>query len=314
MIKLNKPKFWDKKIGFISFILFPFTLIYFYLNFLKRKFTKIEKFKIPIICVGNIYVGGTGKTPTSIVFARELSELGKKPVILRKYYKNHEDEYNLIRNNYKNLIISRSRKDGLRQIEKLDFNVAILDDGLQDYKIKKDVKIVCFNSNQLIGNGLVLPSGPLRENLSSLKNVEIVLINGNKDENFEKKILNINKKLEIFYSSYQPINIDDFKNKKLFAIVGIGNPENFFQLIEKFNLKIYKKKIFPDHYEFSKAEIQKILEEAESKNYQIITTEKDFFKINKYGLKKINYLKVSLEIKKIGELISKINSIYDKNN
>ena len=84
MIKLNKPKFWDKKIGFISFILFPFTLIYFYLNFLKRKFTKIEKFKIPIICVGNIYVGGTGKTTKSIVFAKELYELGKKQIKLKK--------------------------------------------------------------------------------------------------------------------------------------------------------------------------------------------------------------------------------------
>lgn len=188
--------------------------------------------------------------------------------------------------------------------------MVILDDGLQDYKIKKNLSIVCFNNNQLIGNGMVLPSGPLREDLSILKNVEIVIINGSKNINFENKILDINKKLEIFYSYYKPINLDQFKNKKLLAIAAIGNPENFFQLVEKNNLKIFKKKIFPDHYQFSKAEIQNILMEAEMENYQIIMTEKDYYKINHYKLKKINYLKVSLEIYNKEKLLKKINSLY----
>ncbi|MDA7715671.1 tetraacyldisaccharide 4'-kinase, partial [Pelagibacteraceae bacterium] len=178
-----------------------------------------------------------------------------------------------------------------------------------DYGIKKNLNIVCFNHNQLIGNGLVLPSGPLREDLSALKNVDVVIINGTKNKDFENKILNINKKLDIYYSYYKPINLDQFKDKKLFAIAGIGNPENFFQLIEQNNLKIEKKLTFPDHYKFSKNEIQNIIEEAKDNNYQIIITEKDYFKINYFNLEKIDYLKVSLIIKEMDKLINKISKI-----
>ncbi len=311
MMKINKPKFWDKKIGFFSILLFPLSLVFLFLISLKKKIIKVKKFKIPIICIGNIYLGGTGKTPTSVLLAKELSELGKKPVILRKYYRDHNDEYNLIKNDFKNLIIAKNRLIGLKEAEDSDFDIAILDDGLQDYKIKKNKKIVCFNSNQLVGNGLVLPAGPLRETLYALKDADIVLINGNKVQNFENKILDINKKLEIFYSTYKATNLEEFKNKKLLAIAGIGNPENFFQMIEKNNLEISKKISFPDHYEFSKNEMQNIVNDAKSNNFQIIMTEKDYFKVNKYKLEKINYLKVELKIFEKEKFLNKINSSYD---
>tara|TARA_A100001015_G_scaffold315757_1_gene428333 strand:+ start:347 stop:817 length:471 start_codon:yes stop_codon:yes gene_type:complete len=156
-----------------------------------------------------------------------------------------------------------------------------------------------------------LPAGPLRENLYALENVDIVLINGSKVQDFENKILNINKKIEIFYSSYKPINLEEFKNKKLLAIAGIGNPENFFQMMEKNNLDVSKKITFPDHYEFSRNEIQDIIDEAENSNFQIIMTEKDYFKVNKYNLDKINYLKVTLEIYEKEKFLSKVKSLYD---
>ncbi len=156
-----------------------------------------------------------------------------------------------------------------------------------------------------------MPAGPLRENLYALENVDIVLINGSKVQDFENKILNINKKIEIFYSSYKPINLEEFKNKKLLAIAGIGNPENFFQMMEKNNLDVSKKITFPDHYEFSRNEIQDIIDEAENSNFQIIMTEKDYFKVNKYNLDKINYLKVTLEIYEKEKFLSKVKSLYD---
>jgi tetraacyldisaccharide 4'-kinase len=310
-MKINKPKFWDKNITLLSILFFPLSLIFIFLTFLKKKFTSVTEFKIPIICVGNIYIGGTGKTPTSILLANKVSKFGRRPTIIRKYYKNHIDEYNLIKNNFKNLITVKNRIDGLREAENSNFDIAILDDGFQDHTIKKNLNIVCFNSNQLIGNGLVLPAGPLREGLSALKNVDVIIINGSKNKKFEEKILSINKKLEIYYSFYKPINLDQFKNKKLLAIAGIGNPENFFQLIEENNLKIEKKLIFPDHYMFSKLEIQNIIKIAKNNDYQIIMTEKDYFKINHYKLDKINYLKVSLEINEIEKLYNKINTLYD---
>ena len=308
---MNKPKFWDEKINFIAIVLFPLSIIFSFFVFLKKKLTIVTSFKIPIVCIGNVYIGGTGKTPVSILLANELTNLGKNPVIVRKYYKNHTDEYNLIKNSFKNLVIGKNRIESIRQAETSKYNIVLLDDGLQDYKIKKNLNIVCFNNYQLIGNGLVLPSGPLRENLTALKNYHIVIINGEKNEQFEEKILKINNKLDIFYSHYKPKNLDQFKNKKLLAIAGIGNPENFFKLIENNKLKIEKKLIFPDHYVFSESEIKKIIRDAENNNYQIIMTEKDYFKLKHFNLKKINYLKVILEFENKEKLLDRVRSIYE---
>ena len=307
---LNKPKYWDKKIGIISILLFPLTIIVLITNFLKKKLTIAKKFNIPIICIGNIYVGGTGKTPTSIFLGNELKKLGRNPAILRKFYDAHADEYNLIKKYFNNLILNKSRLEGIKS-KMHNFDSIILDDGFQDYTIKKNLNIICFNQNQMIGNGMVLPSGPLRESIYSLKRANIILINGERNIKFEDRIFKINKNLEFFYSTYKPINLGEFKNKKLLAIAGIGNPENFFNLIEKNNLKIDEKIIFPDHYKISKTEMQKILKKAEVKNYQIIMTEKDFFKIEKYKLKNIKYLKILLEINEREKFLKRINDLYD---
>ena len=311
-MKINKPKFWDqKKISLISIFLFPLSLVTLLVVFFKKKFLFIKYFRTPIVCVGNIYIGGTGKTPTSILLGKELLNQGLKSVIIRKYYKNHQDEYNQIRSSFKNLIINKNRYDGIKEAEKNDYDIVILDDGLQDYRIKKNLEIVCFNENQLIGNGLVIPAGPLRENLNALKNVGIVLINGNKNPHFEEKLLKINKKLEIYYSYYKPENLEIFKNQNLLVLAGIANPENFFQLLEKYNLKVEEKLVFPDHYRFSESEIQKIVQEADRKKLKIIMTEKDFFKINNFKIKKIDYLRVSLQIYDKEKLINKIKKLYD---
>ena len=310
-MKFNKPNFWDLKNSIFSILLLPFSLIVLISIQLKKKLTKTVRFNIPIICVGNIYIGGTGKTPSSIFLAKELSALGKNPVILRKYYRSHSDEHRLIKKKFQNLILCQNREEGIGEAEKSNFDTVILDDGLQDYKIKKNLNIVCFNQNQLLGNGFVIPAGPLRESLNYLKNTHIILINGKEDPEFEKKILNINSDLEIFYSYFEPLNIEKFKNKKLLAIAGIANPENFFKLLKENDLNIEKKLIFPDHYEFTKAEIKNIVEDAKNKNLQIIMTEKDYYKIENFNIHEIEYLKLSLKIINKTRLIQSIRTFYD---
>ena len=137
---------------------------------------------------------------------------------------------------------------------------------------KKNLSIICFNSN-FEGNDFVIPAGPLRENLNSIKNAQIIVINGYKNLKFEKKILEINNTIDIYYSEYKAINYDKFNQKELLVITGIGNPESFLKLLNNHNLKIAKKYIYPDHYNFSKEEVDNFISEAKKNGYQIICTE-----------------------------------------
>ena len=301
-----KPKFWNEKNILISLILIPISFILQLLIEIKKRTTIQKSFKIPIICIGNIYLGGTGKTPLSIMLAKELINLKKKPAIIRKYYPEHLDEHNLINNTLDCLFVKKNRYKAIINAEEKKYNVAILDDGFQDFSIKKDLNILCFNSKQLIGNEMTLPSGPLREGMDAIKRTQIVIINGNKNELFEEKILNISKKVKIFYSKYLPLNIEKFKGKKLFAFAGIGNPNNFFNLLSESNLNLEKKLAFPDHYKFSKIEIQKMVEDSLKNNLELITTEKDYFRIKDYGFKNIKYIKIKLEISKKDKFITQI--------
>ncbi len=308
-MKFHKPKFWEYR-NFISLSLFPLSLITQLIIFLKKKLTKVSNFKIPIVCVGNIYIGGTGKTPLSILIGKELSKLGKNPTIVRKYYKNHSDEHSLIKEKFGNLVLKSNRISAISEAEKKNFDTVILDDGFQDYKIKKDLSIICFNSN-LNGNDFLLPAGPLREHLNALKNAQIVVINGKKSLEFEKKIIKINNQISIHYSEYKPINLDKFKEKRLLVVSGIGNPENFLELLKKNNLNIVKKYIFPDHYVFSKNEVNKLINEAKKNDYQIILTEKDYHRIKEFNLERIDYLKVELKVQDKENFIKKIQKVYD---
>jgi len=309
-MQFNKPWFWERKNIVIPLILMPITLIVKLIIKIKKKTCKAEHFNIPIICIGNIYIGGTGKTPSSIFLAKELMKKGKKPVILRKYYKNHNDEHILLKSNFSNVIIEKNRSNGIRNAENSGFDSVILDDGFQDYKIKKTLSVVCFNQNQLIGNGYVFPSGPLREDINALQKSEIILINGKQDKNFEKKIFEINRNAEIYYSSYKLLDFRIFEGKKLVVFAGIGSPDNFFKILVDNNLDIFKTVSYPDHYNYSKSELLGLINYAKKNNCEVVTTEKDFLRISKYDLQDIKYLKVKLEVINKEKLLEKVLSIY----
>tara|TARA_B100001093_G_scaffold520026_1_gene612139 strand:- start:1130 stop:2056 length:927 start_codon:yes stop_codon:yes gene_type:complete len=304
-MKILKPKFWQNKLNFFSVILLPFTLLYMVLIKIRKSFSIQKKFKIPLICVGNIYIGGTGKTPLAIKIKNELENF-KKTVVVRKYYKNHKDEHRLIKEKTNSLILNSSRSAAIKEAEINNYDAVILDDGFQDYSIKKDLNILCFNSNQLIGNGLLFPSGPLREGMSSIRDAKIIIINGKTNKEFEKKIFEISNNTNIYYSKYLPLNTSQFKGKKILAIAGIGNPDNFFETLKENHLDIQKTISFPDHYEFKKEELEKIIEEARQNNWEIVTTEKDYYRINILGFKNIKYLEIELKILDKEKLISQI--------
>ena len=203
------------------------------------------------------------------------------------------DEHSMIKENFNHLILNSDRTGAIQEAQNKNFDTAILDDGFQDYKIKKDLSIICFNSN-FEGNDFVIPAGPLRENLNSIKNAQIIVINGYRNLKFEKKILEINNNIDIYYSKYKAINYAKFSQKELLVITGIGNPENFLELLNSHKLKIAKKYIFPDHYTFSKEELNNFISEAKKNDYQIICTEKDYHRIKEYSIEEIDFLRVEL--------------------
>ncbi len=304
-MRINKPQFWQEKFSPYPVLLSPLTFLYFSVLKVKNFFTRQTKFKIPIICVGNIYVGGTGKTPLVLKIAQEINKKFK-PVIIKKFYKNHLDEHELIRSKFKNLYLNSDRSKAITEAEKKKFKTVILDDGFQDYSIKKDLNILCFNTNQLIGNGWIFPSGPLREKFDNIKKANIIVINGDKNDQFEEKIFNISKNIKIFYSKYKPVNLNKFKNKKILAFAGIGNPDNFFNTLIENNLDVIKTLSYPDHYNFNESELQKIINMSKKEKLEIVTTEKDYYRIRKFKMKKIKFIKVKLEIFKNDDFIKQI--------
>ena len=308
-MKFFKPKFWDKnKISFFSILLFPVALLIKLLSKLERIIIKKHKCSIPIICIGNIYLGGTGKTPLSIEILSILKNLNKNPAFIKKKYKFLEDETKL-QKKFGPIYADKKRINAIKKAVNNSIDVAILDDGYQDFSIKKDLSIICFNEKQWIGNGFTIPSGPLREGLSSLKRASCVVINGKKNSRIESKILQRNKKMNFFYMSYKPQNIEEFKNKRILAFAGIGNPINFFDLLDNNHINVTKKLSFPDHHDYTAKELQSLRDQAEKNEAILLTTEKDFLRINENFQKKINCLKIAVDIDNKDQFIKKIKSI-----
>ena len=175
-----KPKFWDEKqISILAILLLPLSLIIKFLSLIKKLSGRNKKYSIPIICVGNIYVGGTGKTPFCTELYSILKSLNKNPIFIRKKYDKFKDEIELLKK-IGPIYENSNRTKALEHSIKNKFEVAILDDGFQDFSIKKDLSIVCFTEKQWVGNGFTIPSGPLREELSALSRANYVIINGKK--------------------------------------------------------------------------------------------------------------------------------------
>ena len=297
-MKIKKPLFWDSR-KLIALLLIPLSTITILVNFFKSFLLK-RNYTIKTICVGNVYVGGTGKTSLSIEINKILKKKFKT-VFIKKKYVEQFDEVELLKA-HGDLLSDDNRNISLTKAEKKKkFHLAILDDGLQDKTIKYDISIACFNTSYGIGNGLLLPAGPLRESLSTLRNYSAIFLNGEKKN---KKLFSILKKYNkhIFHSSYLPTNVGKLNRKKKYLyFCGIGNPEEFENTLKKYKFKLAKKFIFPDHHNFKNEEIDKIKKIALDNKLEIITTEKDYKRLNVRNKKNINQLKIKLNIKNINK-------------
>ena len=309
-MKFFKPKFWDNRnhISFFSILLLPFSIITIVKNYYENNKIKKNFYDLKTICVGNIYIGGTGKTPLVNNLAAHFKKKFKT-FIIKKNYLSHLDEKKLLESKHK-VIFEKTRELSITKAENEKAEMLIFDDGLQEKKINYDLKIVCFNSLKLDGNGLIIPAGPLRERLDSIKNYDVVLINGdaNKEtKNFINKIKKINPNIKIFTGKYVPKNYSKLKKKKFIIFSGIGNPHTFSDTLKNLKIKFNGYEKFPDHYDYKESDLQKLRNLAKIKNCELLTTEKDYFRLKKSFRKKINYLKVELSIKQKKQFYKYLN-------
>ena len=315
-MKLKKPKFWDyNKPSLFSYLLLPFTILIKVNNFFNQiKYNQkyLQNYKIKTICIGNIYVGGTGKTPSTIKIGQILKDLGYQTVFIKKRYIASYDEERLLAK-YGNIISNPTRVKSLEEANK-SYDVAVFDDGLQDRSIDYDLKFVCFNSNVFIGNGMLIPSGPLREEISSLKKYDAIFLNGKNDisDDIVMEIKKQNNNIEIFQCTYELVNLNSFSKKdKFIAFAGIGFPSNFYNTLIDNGFNIIKFLEYPDHYIYSNKNIEKIIDIAQNLDAKIITTEKDYSRLEKYNSiykKNIKFIKMNLKVVNENALINFIKT------
>ena len=296
---INTPKFWYKK-DFISkfktLLLLPFSIVWILLSLIKKNFVKRYKSHLKVICIGNLSIGGTGKTPFSIQTYKILEILGYKPVFLTRGYRgltkgpilvnkshNHKDvgDEALLLSKVGTTIVSSNRCIGAKYIENLkkNYDIIIMDDGLQNYQLEQDIKLLLIDKKLLFGNGYCIPAGPLRQTITQgLKKIDAIIFTGDGDTkdinlNFINNIQNFDTKLEIK-------NTFKTKQNNFLAFCALGNPVKFFNTLKKNNFKIVLTKSFPDHYEYKNKDINTLKEEANNRNLKLITTEKDYVKID----------------------------------
>ena len=314
-MNLKKPKFWDfKKPSILAYLLLPISYLFKLIRLFKLE-SKIKKTKIKTICVGNIYLGGTGKTSLSIKINEILSEKKIKSCFVKKFYLTQFDEQKLLESRGK-LFTSSKRIDAINIAENEGYDVAILDDGLQDSSINYDLRFVCFNNINWIGNGFTIPAGPLRESVNNLKNYKHIFLNGNLEnlDNIKKHIYKINPNINLYIGKYVPLDIEKFnKDKNYLVFSGIGNHQTFISMLREYKFNVVKDIEFPDHYKYNNFDINKIQKLSDNLNCQIITTEKDYLRLDKEKIPNINFIKSELKILDEEKLISTILSKNENN-
>ena len=312
-MKLKKPKFWDyKKPHLYSYLLLPFSIFLGLISKIRSK-PKFTNLNIKTICVGNIYVGGTGKTSLAIRIKEILEKKDIKVCFIKKFYPNQIDEQKLLSRNGR-LFTSLKRITALDEAISQGYEIAVFDDGLQDTSIKYDLEIVCFNNLNWIGNGLTLPSGPLRESINSLRFYNNVFLNGNEEHltDIKNQIKKINPQINLNQGKYIPLNIKDFNKEHNYLVFsGIGNHKTFVSMLKINHLKIIDDLEYPDHYQYSQKDFDEIVNKAKKQDAKILTTEKDYLRLNSFDKTEVSFIKSTLEIEDEKKLTKTLIDLYE---
>ena len=296
---MKKPAFWDKKGTVWERILKPFGMLY--ARSVRRRFDRCVPYQpvVPVICVGNIAVGGTGKTPVCLALAEWFQRHGYRVVFLNHGYKSRlqnivvdtarhsardvSDEALLLAASAPT-VIDRNRGRGVAMAEKMGADVIIMDDGFQNPSVIKTLSLVVFDGAKGIGNGACLPAGPLRESLTQgLKRADGVVVVGPDDTGLIQQIQTVAPHMPVLSGGMKPVHLIQHPIKRAVAFAGIGRPEKFFDMLRAYGVSLDATYVFDDHHAYREADLAPIL----AYDGPILTTTKDAVKLGPAALAKI---------------------------
>lgn len=302
--------FWKQK-GIFNYLLLPFSIIY-YIIFLVKKFLTIQNsVDAYVICIGNLTVGGSGKTPLAAGLAKQMIAQNKKVAFILRGYKGSLSSKHPVKvnsNEHKSFevgdeplllskiaptYISKNRYAAAQMATNDGAEVIIMDDGLQNFSLKKDLIIITVDDYKF-GNGMLLPAGPLREPKSHLKEADVIA-------NYTNSKLAITDQKELKLST-EISNLSKLKTHQYLAFCGIGNPIKFHKLLIQNKINLVNFFSFNDHHSYTNEEIENLIKTAKSYDARLLTTSKDFIKIPKFfhdfiDVAEIEVVGLDLEIK-----------------
>lgn len=315
---MKTPKHWQTK-NLLALSLFLPSCLYAFATWLRIKFTTPKKVTVPVICIGNLTAGGSGKTPVSISIAKILKQLGKNPYFVSRGYGGNMSDVEVDVNLHSPIevgdeplllakeapvIVNHKRYNGAQRAINYGADIIIMDDGFQNPSLYKDKSFLVIDGNVGLGNMFPIPAGPMREFYSQgKKRAQAVIILGEDKTSVADKF----NDLPIFYGEIVP-QTPQTKNKNVIAFAGIGRPQKFYDSLKKCGLNVITTFDFPDHYLYKSDDIKKIVETAENLGAEIFTTSKDFVKIPALYKNKINVLEITIkwqDEKKLTDFIHK---------
>jgi tetraacyldisaccharide 4'-kinase len=291
------PDFWwNSSLAAEAIVLSPLGWIYGRITARRMLSKPKAKSRLPVICIGNFIVGGTGKTPFSIELANKLKDEKLKPGFLLRGYGGRRkkpllvdaevqeagevgDEALLLAQ-FAPTVIAADRVAGAQLAEKQDIDVLIMDDGFQNPALAKDLSLVLVDCAIGFGNGLCLPAGPLRAPAGKqILKADCLVLVGEGDAAERAVHLAGRRGLPILHAHLRPQPNDELAGEKLFAFAGIGRPQKFFSSLEDMGYEVKKSRAFSDHHRFSESDVRFLLTEAEADGLKLVTTAKDMARL-----------------------------------
>lgn len=295
-MRLETPFWWYRKQSVLASLLAPFGRLYG--GAVERRFANVTPYRsrLPVICIGNFTAGGGGKTPTAIAVARLLMAQGERPAFLTRGYGGASRGPTLIGKDQKAnevgdeplllaeiapTVVSADRVAGAKAIEATDATVIVMDDGFQNPSLHKNLSLIAVDAASGIGNGLIMPAGPLRAPLEAQigrANALLVIGEGSGTASLAEAVSRQGK--PVLKASIAP-NCDPRWLGVLPAIgfAGIARPGKFFATLSANGARLIDTRSFPDHHRYTEREARRLLDDAREKNAMLVTTEKDWARL-----------------------------------